>query len=181
MKRSKFCTWLNLQIQYIYSDIVSVDSQYIYSDTVNLQIQYAVRDIQMTHCTIYVVRDIQMTHYNMYIQILQYVYSDSVSVALMCWVYTWLCVMDCPCFAAASIDDKDSAHKENSSMKWLRLVGSIKSQVSFAKEPYKRDDILQKRHNFMDPTVATPYLDNALHNTVLEESKMLSSWYLDNT
>jgi len=28
---------------------------------------------------------------------------------------------------------------------WLRLVGALKSQVSFAKEPYKRDDILQKR------------------------------------
>jgi len=27
----------------------------------------------------------------------------------------------------------------------LRLVGSLKFQVSFAKEPYKRDDILQKR------------------------------------
>ena len=31
-------------------------------------------------------------------------------------------------------------HKE-----WLRLVGSLKLQVSFAKEPYKRDYILQKR------------------------------------
>ena len=31
-------------------------------------------------------------------------------------------------------------------MGWLRLVGSIKVQVSFAKEPYKRDDL----------TVATP-------------------------
>jgi len=31
------------------------------------------------------------------------------------------------------------------SMGWLRLVGSFKSQVSFAKEPYKRDYILQKR------------------------------------
>jgi len=30
-------------------------------------------------------------------------------------------------------------------MGWIRLVGSLKSQVSFAKEPYKRDDILQKR------------------------------------
>ena len=30
-------------------------------------------------------------------------------------------------------------------MVWLMLVGSIKIQVSFAKEPYKRDDILQKR------------------------------------
>jgi len=27
----------------------------------------------------------------------------------------------------------------------LRLVGSIKLKVTFAKEPYKRDDILQKR------------------------------------
>jgi len=30
-------------------------------------------------------------------------------------------------------------------MGWLRLVGLIKLQVSFAKEPYKRGDILQKR------------------------------------
>ena len=30
-------------------------------------------------------------------------------------------------------------------MGWLRLVGSFKWQVSFAKEPYKRDYILQKR------------------------------------
>ena len=32
-----------------------------------------------------------------------------------------------------------------SSMGWLRLVGSLKSWVSFAKETYKRDCILQKR------------------------------------
>ena len=30
---------------------------------------------------------------------------------------------------------------------WLRLVGSLKLQVSFAKEPYKRHDILQKSRN----------------------------------
>jgi len=30
-------------------------------------------------------------------------------------------------------------------MGWLRVVGSLKLHVSFAKEPYKRDDILQKR------------------------------------
>jgi len=30
-------------------------------------------------------------------------------------------------------------------MGWLRLVGSLKLQVSFAKKPYKRDYILQKR------------------------------------
>ena len=31
-------------------------------------------------------------------------------------------------------------------MGWLRLVGSLKSYVSFAKEPYKKNDILQKRY-----------------------------------
>jgi len=30
-------------------------------------------------------------------------------------------------------------------MGWLRLVGFLKLQISFAKEPYKRDTILQKR------------------------------------
>jgi len=34
-------------------------------------------------------------------------------------------------------------------MGWLSLVGSIKLLVSFAKEPYKRDDILQKRHAYV--------------------------------
>ena len=41
---------------------------------------------------------------------------------------------------------------------WLRQVGSLKLQVSFAKEPYKRDDILQKRSIFLRSLliVATP-------------------------
>ena len=30
-------------------------------------------------------------------------------------------------------------------MGWLQLVGSIQLEVSFAKEPYKRDDILKKK------------------------------------
>jgi len=43
-------------------------------------------------------------------------------------------------------------------MGWLRLVGSIKLWVSFAKEHYKRDDILQKRPILLSIllTVATP-------------------------
>jgi len=42
----------------------------------------------------------------------------------------------------------------------LWLVGSIKIQVSFAKEPHKRDDILQKRPTILSIllTVATPYV-----------------------
>jgi len=41
---------------------------------------------------------------------------------------------------------------------WLRLVGSLKLQVSFAKEPYKREDILQKRPIILRSVliVATP-------------------------
>ena len=44
-------------------------------------------------------------------------------------------------------------------MGWLWLVGSLKLQVSFAKEPYKRDDILQKRPIILRSLliVATPY------------------------
>ena len=44
-------------------------------------------------------------------------------------------------------------------MGWLRLVGSLKSQVSFAKEPYKRVHILQKRPTILRSLliVATPY------------------------
>ena len=43
--------------------------------------------------------------------------------------------------------------------RWLRLLGSFKLLVSFAKEPYKRDDILQKRRIILRSLriVATPY------------------------
>jgi len=45
-------------------------------------------------------------------------------------------------------------------MGWLRSVGSLKSYVSFAKEPYKRDDILQKRPMILRSLliVATSYV-----------------------
>ena len=44
-------------------------------------------------------------------------------------------------------------------MGWLQLVGSLKLQVSFAKKPYKRDYILQKRPLITRSLliVATPY------------------------
>jgi len=44
-------------------------------------------------------------------------------------------------------------------MGWLRLVGSLKLQVSFAKEPYQRDYTLQKRPIILRSLliVATPY------------------------
>ena len=53
-------------------------------------------------------------------------------------------------------------------MGWLRLVGSLKLHVSFAKEPYERDDILQKRHKILRSLliVATPYLPLLPENSV---------------
>ena len=54
-------------------------------------------------------------------------------------------------------------------MGWLRFVGSLKLQVSFAKEPYKRDDILQKRHIILKSLliVATPCLHTTYTVTVI--------------
>jgi len=45
-------------------------------------------------------------------------------------------------------------------MWWLRFVGSLKLYVPFAKEPYKRDYILQKRPMILRNLliVATPYV-----------------------
>jgi len=47
-------------------------------------------------------------------------------------------------------------------MGWLRLVGSLKLQVCFAKEPYKRDYILPKRPRILRSPliVATPYIES---------------------
>ena len=62
-------------------------------------------------------------------------------------------------------------------MGWLRLLGSLKLQVSFAKEPYKRDDILQKRPIILRSLliVATPYEYAHLrpHTYVILPCKML--------
>jgi len=46
-------------------------------------------------------------------------------------------------------------------MGWLWLVGSLKLQVSFAKEPYNTDDTLQKKPIILRRLliVATPYTD----------------------
>ena len=43
-------------------------------------------------------------------------------------------------------------------MGWLRFVGSLELYVSFANEPYKRDDILQKRPIILSIllTISTP-------------------------
>jgi len=62
-------------------------------------------------------------------------------------------------------------------MWWLWSVGSIKLQVSFAKEPYKRDAILQKRSIILSIllTVATPYVMVILDSRVTCEERV-SLW-----
>jgi hypothetical protein len=65
----------------------------------------------------------------------------------------------------------------------LRLVGFFKLYVSFAKEPYKRDYILQKRpYNFKEPTNRSHPISNCYQlyylndsNSTIEMSPTLSS------
>jgi len=54
-------------------------------------------------------------------------------------------------------------------MGWLRLVGSIKLLVFFAKESYKRDYTLQKRPIILSIllTVATPSSQTRAHRLTL--------------
>ena len=56
--------------------------------------------------------------------------------------------------------DVFKSHTCQRTMGWLRLVGSLKVKVTFAKEPYKRDDILQKRPVILRSLlmIATPYM-----------------------
>jgi len=52
---------------------------------------------------------------------------------------------------------------------WLRLVGSLKLQVSFAKEPYKRDYVLQTR-----PMIFWSLLIDGCFHPVLLQSNRIS-------
>jgi len=56
----------------------------------------------------------------------------------------------------------------------LRLVGPIKLYISFAKEPYIRENILQKRPTILSSllTVATPHEYLALYYRVAETHRM---------
>ena len=62
-------------------------------------------------------------------------------------------------YVRASMLTEQRQTDQQTDMGWLRLVGSLKLLVSFAKEPYKRDYILQKRPIILRSLliVATPY------------------------
>ena len=65
-------------------------------------------------------------------------------------------------------------------MGWLRLVGSLKIQVSFAKESYKRDCTLQKKPVILRSVliVGTAYTKSCRQNTTnhLEMTAVVSKW-----
>jgi len=63
--------------------------------------------------------------------------SHSTHMNESCRIYEWVMAHIC----ATHVYDSFIC----ATMGWLWLVGSIKSYVSFAKETYKRDNILQKR------------------------------------
>jgi len=58
-------------------------------------------------------------------------------------------------------------------MGWLRLVGSIKLQVSLVKEPYKRGDILQKRPVILRSLliIAAPYVNMYVKSDAIAETQ----------
>ena len=61
-------------------------------------------------------------------------------------------------------------------MGWLRLVGSLKSYGSFAKEPYERDNILKTRLVILRSLrmVATPYVSAGSQHHTQKHSYALS-------
>jgi len=74
---------------------------------------------------------------------------------------TWHCVTWLNrCDKAHQVSRPKYRDQSRVTLGWLRLVGSLKFQVSFAKEPYKRNYILRKRPIILRSlqVLATPYL-----------------------
>ena len=77
-------------------------------------------------------------------------YNNDTLLYSICWD-TYLPALDICCDTRHRIK-QDNIRSDiifECHMGWLWLVGSLKLQVSFAKEPYQRDDILQKRIFFI--------------------------------
>ena len=84
----------------------------------------------------------------------------SFSLSLSLSVSISVSVSVCVCHGCDYLVSLTEGEWVGGGMGWLRLLGSFKLQVSFAKEPYKRDDILQKRPINLRSLliVATPYM-----------------------
>ena len=61
--------------------------------------------------------------------------SSAATFLLHAHAHTYICIQKYTHTSVSPVSD----------MRWLRVVGSLKWQVSFAKEPYEKDIILQKR------------------------------------
>jgi len=79
-----------------------------------------------------------------------YIYIRHIHVNVFIYIYSYVHIAEI---------DVNTDMTADRGLRWLWLVGSLKLQVSFAKEPYKRDDILQKRPTILSSllTVATAY------------------------
>ena len=94
--------------------------------------------------------------YNMYMNV-KYEYNMHTCTSIM--NTTCVQITNRPCMSMyITCMSKMKMYMNTEHMGWIWSVGSIKVQVSFAKEPYKRDDILQKRPIILSIllTVATP-------------------------
>jgi len=69
------------------------------------------------------------------------------------------------------------SHVSHVNMRWLQLVGSLKTPVSFAKEPYKRDLYSAKETYFLRSLliIATPY---ECHVSRVNKSCLSCEWVM---
>jgi len=108
-------------------------------------------------CTTWLIHMCDMTH--------SYVWHDSLIyviwlISMHDMTHSYMCDMSHSYITPSiSISLPLEVHHDLRDMWWLRLVGSLNLQASFAKEPYKRDYILQKRAMILWSLliVATPY------------------------
>ena len=105
-------------------------------------------------------------------------------VAVLCSVLRCFAVCCSVSQCVDSLSPKNDKYSNNNrlcihnklNMRWLRLVGSLQTYVSFAKEPYKRDHILQKRPVFLRSLliIATPYHNNMRYKPIWMN---MNKWY----
>ena len=72
----------------------------------------------------------------------------------------YVCIIHMESYSSEIYDAVECEYHTYPYLGWLRVVGSFKLQVSFAKEPYKGDYIQQKRPIILRSLLieATPYL-----------------------
>jgi len=106
-----------------------------------------------------------------------------------CHVYAWVMSHEWMSHVTTCVNESS----QTLAMGWLRLVSSFKLQVSFAKDPYRRDDILQKEtYHFKEPTdrshpipaycFTSPFISvtclSQIDKNILEELRKLHFMYM---